>query len=157
MKVNKISTSLLNPLGGDVLERRDFRWGARFRWLLRRYQNMCFQKPLFFHWDIFSTRRPKKSSKEYMARKTPIQAHDTSKMTPKRPLRPPPKRSETTPWPERLGRGSGSPNPYKTNEKPPPETCGARRTESATLVQRRALAFACILRCFILWPAAYAQ
>ena len=48
----------------------------------------------------------------------------TSKMTPKRPLGPPPKRCETTPSPERLGRGSGSPNAYKTNEKQGPEPVG---------------------------------
>ena len=44
----------------------------------------------------------------------------TPKMDPKKdPLRTPP------------GEGLGAPKPYKTNENTPPETCGARRTESA--------------------------
>ena len=56
-----------------------------------------------------------------VSKMTPTMA---SKMTPKRPLGPSQKPSETTPSPERLGKGSGSPNAYKTNKKQGPEPVG---------------------------------
>ena len=45
----------------------------------------------------------------------------TSKMTPKMTSGTPSGALCSSPSPEKLGKGSGSPNAYKTTEKPPPE------------------------------------
>ena len=60
-----------------------------------------------------------------------------SKMTPETTSGTPSKASETTPSPERLGKGSGSPNAYKTNENDPPEPQFARAAPAARRPLRR--------------------
>ena len=65
----------------------------------------------------------------------------TSKMTPKRPLGPSQKPSAATPSPERLGRGPGSPNAYKTNEKPPPKQEGRKARQWCSVERLRLPAF----------------